>query len=213
MKRLFQIGIALAAVAAGLVLFIATGSRAGAQILELPLRLGAAPSRALPRPAVQAIVVLTGPEERVLALGRIFQAAKVHRETGLPIMVCGKGAPAIQRILEQNYAVRTKWIEEKSVNTFQNAQLCAPILKQSSVRNILLVTDEYHLWRARTAFGWGGISAIPAPSSQLSKEALLPSDFLPSAEGQVRSIKALHELVGIIWYVTCNLSGQFTAQE
>lgn len=184
----------------GLGLLTATGSKAAARVLEIPLRLSS-PSRTIPNEAPQAIIVLTGPADRNRSLTRAAHAADLHTRMRLPVMICGTGAYAMDYVLQKQYGVRAKWLDDKSEDTFENAKICAPILKTDGVQNILLVTDEYHMWRARTVFRWAAIGVIPAPSSQLSEEPLSISNLLPSIEGRERISNALHEIAGLVWYV------------
>src|SRR5205085_10323064 len=80
---------------------------------------------------------------------RLRYAAKLHHETGLPILVTG-GAPdgskeaeaiVMARSLREDFAVPVKWIELRSSNTAENASFSTQILKQAGVQRILLVTD------------------------------------------------------------------------
>jgi uncharacterized SAM-binding protein YcdF (DUF218 family) len=213
MKRRTEILVTLVSALAGFGFLAGSHSKAGARVLEIPLKIGAASDTELPVGAAQAIVVLTGPADRSRSLARAARAAELHGHTGLPVMVCGSGAHTMEHVLEKNYAVRAKWLDEKSEDTFENAQLCAPILGNSMVKNVLLVTDEYHMWRARTVFGWAGIGVIPAPSSQLSQEPLSTLDILPSPEGRDRTKNALHELAGTTWYWARHLNCELTARK
>lgn len=201
MKRVLKTLFFIAAIAAGLVLAIASGSKAVARILEIPLEIGSEPSASLSGVLPQAIIVLTGPSDWSRALARVSHAAELNRQNGIPIMICGNGASVLEQVLRDKHGIRSKWLEIDSTNTLENARFCVPILLRESVSHAFLVTDEYHMWRARTAFEWNGLKVIPAPSSVLSDKPIMLPDFLPSDEGRERIRIALHELAGIVWYM------------
>lgn len=58
-------------------------------------------------------------------------------------------------------------LEERSVNTLENARFCRPIIARRGWRRLLLVTDGYHLPRALYTFRRFGMAvdgaAAPAP--------------------------------------------------
>jgi len=81
-------------------------------------------------------------------------------------------------------------LEENATTTRESAAFCAAIIAQRGYRDVLLVSDRYHLRRARLAFRWQGIeargSAPPVDASSLSLER--------------RATRALREWIGIAWY-------------
>ena len=106
---------------------------------------------------------LVGP----VTLMRLRAAARLHRETGLPVLVSG-GAPdgpgesearLMARSLKEDFGITARWLEEQSTNTAGNAILSAPLLHEANVRRILLVTDAVHMPRARWAFERVGLES------------------------------------------------------
>lgn len=166
----------------------------------------------------QAIVVLGGGRHRQApeyggdtvsepSLARLRYAAKLHRETALPILVTG-GAPdggnisegeAMRRVLSEEFGVPVRWVEEASINTRENASFAAELLKQDGISRVLLVTHAWHMRRAERAFATAGLAVLPAPTL-FRRHPLLPLDWLPSAEGLRDTRTALHEWIGILWY-------------
>jgi uncharacterized SAM-binding protein YcdF (DUF218 family) len=164
----------------------------------------------------QAIVVLGGGRHRQApeyggdtvsepSLARLRYAAKLHRETGLPILVTG-GAPdggrisegeAMRRVLAEEFGVPVRWAEEASINTRENAKLSAELLKQDGITRILLVTHAWHMQRAERVFLATGLAVLPAPTL-FQRRPTTPLDFLPQGYGKART--ALHEWIGILWY-------------
>lgn len=168
----------------------------------------------------QAIVVLGGgrlesaPEyggvdsPSYVTLARLRYAAKLHRETGLPLLVSGgipegggeSEATVMARTLTEEFATPVKWLEDASDNTAQNAAFSYTILSYQKVKHILLVTDAIHMPRAQMIFKQSGFVVIPAPTVFFSRSRLSLLDFIPSGEGLRRSYYALHEWIGVAWY-------------
>ncbi|MBS1185907.1 MAG: putative transrane protein [Proteobacteria bacterium] len=143
-----------------------------------------------------------------LSLERLRYAVYLHRASGLPILVSG-GKPSggslaegriMQRILQSEYGLSPRWIEEASLTTWDNARLSAPLLKEGGVQRIALVTHAWHLRRAVPLFESQGVSVIPAglQFSRTRIDSIL--DLLPTPVGLRDSSFALHEWLGILWY-------------
>lgn len=210
----------LALVTGALIALIVFSTPAGALLFVAPLEQRTAPIASARDTGAQAIVVLSGgrlenaPEydgkdiPSLTALARLRYAAKLHRETGLPLLVTG-GAPdgsaeaeavGMARTLQDDFAVPVKWIEEKSDNTAESAAFSATILRQAGIRRILLVTDAMHMPRSQAIFGRTGLEIVAAPTILLSRASLKPLYFVPSGEGLRRTHYAIHEWIGIVWY-------------
>lgn len=169
-------------------------------------------------PLAQAIVVLGAGRYRDApefggdtvgegALSRLRYAARLHRESGLPILVSGgrpdggqlSEAEAMARALTDEFLVPVRWCEDGSDNTAENARRSAALLTPEGIDRVLLVTHAWHMPRARRAFEAAGLTVIPA-ATQFHEGARTPLDFLPQAEGLGRSRQALHEWIGLLWY-------------
>lgn len=202
-----------------LALLLVFSTRAGALLLVAPLEMQTPPLASIP-PAAQAIVVLSGarlsnaPEyghqdkPGFITLARLQYAARLHRDGGLPILVTGgkpdgsaeSEAAVMARSLHDDFGVVTRWQEQASDTTADNARLTAPILRNAGVQQVLLVTDAMHMPRAVRSFHKQGIDVIPAPTIFFSDERLTLNDWLPGGEGLRRSNYALHEWIGSLWY-------------
>ncbi len=164
--------------------------------------------------AAQAIVVLGGgsywaaPEyggDTVSrwSLERIRYAARLHRDTGLPLLVSG-GAPlggvpegrSMRDALERDFGVKVRWVEDRSANTRENALLSAALLKEAGVKRVLLVTHAWHMRRAQEAFVNAGLEAIAAPTGYETTGPLTALDFLPRPGGLWAGHIALNEWLG-----------------
>jgi uncharacterized SAM-binding protein YcdF (DUF218 family) len=169
-------------------------------------------------PQAQAIVVLGGgsrfdaPEFGHDTLGRyslerVRYAALLQRRTGLPILVTG-GDPAqrgaaeatlMREALEREFGVPVRWVESGSDDTIQNAALSRKLLAEAGVKTILLVTQGWHMPRARMLFERAGFTVIPAGTGSESLTGRGLADFLPSAEGLLGSRRFFHEMIGLAW--------------
>ena len=139
-------------------------------------------------------------------LARLRYAASLYKITKLPILVSG-GKPdggafaeavLMAQVLEKEWGIPVKWIEDESLNTRQNAELTAPELKNSGVGRVLLVTHDYHMKRARAEFKHLGISVVAAPMGFKDFNHDDPKEFLPSAYGLMLSRDAIKEWLGIV---------------
>ncbi|MCC6657479.1 MAG: YdcF family protein, partial [Rhodocyclaceae bacterium] len=137
------------------------------------------------------------------SLLRLRYAARLQRETGLPLLVTG-GAPlggvaegrSMQAALEREFGVKVRWVEDASADTRGNARLSAPLLREAGVKRVLLVTHAWHMRRALAEFSAAGLEAIPAPTGYESTGPLTALDFLPGPGGLWAGRIALHERLG-----------------
>ena len=163
----------------------------------------------------QAIVILGGssyhgaPEYGgdtvgAATLQRLRYGARLARQTGLPVLVCG-GAPSggtplalsMRDALERDFSVAVKWTESTSLDTRENALYSWQILKREKIERILLVTQAVHMRRARKYFIRAGFEVIPAPTVFSSPSPSIGYDFLPTEIGLNDSAAALHEWLGL----------------
>lgn len=165
----------------------------------------------------QAIVVLGGgvypraPEYGSDSVGdvtlvRLRYAARLQRESGLPLLVSGgrpdgagvlSEAQTMQQVLVGEFGVPVRWLESASNNTRENARLSAERLRAEGISRILLVTHAWHMPRALMSFSGTGIEALPA-ATQFTRANLSLLDFLPAS--YTASRQAMHEWIGLLWY-------------
>lgn len=211
-------GLAIALLSLALLVLLST--TAGARLLIRPLELMTPALTSSSAAQAQAIVVLGGgrrrnapeyegqdvPRETVLA--RLRYAVRLHRKTGLPMLVTG-GSPEVNadseaelmaRVLHDDFNTPARWVEGKSDNTAQNARYSAAMLRHAGVSHILLVTDALHMPRSERVFAHAGLTVTAAPTSYLGRGALIAADFIPSGGGLKDSHYAMHEWIGLLWY-------------
>ncbi len=189
-------------------------------MLLLETDIVALPTGAIP--AAEAIVVLGGgvyhdaPEYATdvvngTTLERLQYAAYLQQKMGLPLLVTG-GSPEggipeavmMQQALQHSFKVPVQWVEREALDTAQNAQFSAAILKAAGLRKILLVSHAWHLPRARIEFEKQGLSVTPAPTRfayvRNTQHGSSVFDFLPQARALLKSYYAIHEGIGLLWY-------------
>lgn len=171
--------------------------------------------------ATTAIVVLGGgaqpsaPEYGVssltaLSLERLRYGVWLARQTGLPIAFSGgvgwasvDTAPEAEiaaRIAQQEFGVPIKWTEARSRDTRQNAGLTVAMLRAAGIDQVLLVTHDYHMPRAKRAFEQAGGTELRVEAAPLglSRHELAGAlEWIPSIEGFTRVRRMLHELAGL----------------
>ncbi|WGE90066.1 YdcF family protein [Actinobacillus arthritidis] len=162
----------------------------------------------------QAIVVLGGGVRNshelfadyaiaAIPLERMRYAAYLHKQTHLPILVTG-GSPENRepeaKLMAQEFRdffnISVKWIEARSNTTEQNAILSKAILEQEGIRHIILVTNQWHMKRAKMLFEREGFSVLAASTTahQALDIGILP--FIPQAQALQNSSIALKEWIG-----------------
>jgi len=164
--------------------------------------------------SAQAIVVLGGGSYRAApeygddtvsrwTLERLRYAARLQRETGLPLLVTG-GAPlggvpegrSMQATLEKDFGVKARWVEDRSADTGENARFSAPILHKAGIGRVLLVTHAWHMRRAQGEFAAENMMTVAAPTAYETSGPLTALDLLPGPGGLWAGRIALNELLG-----------------
>jgi uncharacterized SAM-binding protein YcdF (DUF218 family) len=210
---------------AGLVLIVA--SLAGLFVLSMPA-VGTALAGILENRTVaksmnlegaQAIVILgagsyaAAPEyggDTVAAgtLERLRWGARLHRLSGLPIMVSGGNpsgigtseAAQMKATLNDDFHTQVKWVEDKSLNTLEGARYASRNFADAKINRVALVTHAIHMPRARLTFERTGFSVIEAPTAFSTWRPPGILNFLPSPRGLELSHAFLHEVIGLGWY-------------
>lgn len=164
---------------------------------------------------VDAIVVLGGGVDtyapqygaaqlRPHSFERLRYGAFLARHTGKPVAFAGSQgwagnekqeaeAVVAQRVLQSDYGIAMRWMEDRSRDTAENAGNTALILRPAGVRRIALVTDAVHMPRAVAEFQRTGLQVLAAPTAfpQPGDRPLL--EWLPSAEGTELSRHVMRE--------------------
>lgn len=175
----------------------------------------------LPAPAAPAAIVVLSAEFRhslapggkdmvgPVSLERLAQAAREQRRLGLPILVSGGWVPGADNslagmmaaALEHDFRVPVRWREARSQTTYQNALYSAAILRRAGVPAALVVTNPWHMARALWSFRAVGYPVVADPTPYGRRLPGSASIFLPQVPSLLDSYYALHELIGLAWYV------------
>jgi len=137
------------------------------------------------------------------SLVRLRYAARLYRQTGLPLLVTG-GAPfggrpegeLMREALKQDFGIPVRWAEIASGDTAENAAFSSPLLHQAGIQRIALVTHAWHMPRSVEWFRRQGFEVIPAPTCFTSDMPASVANLLPSSAALDGSRLALHEWLG-----------------
>ena len=118
-------------------------------------------------------------------LKRMQTVLKYQHIKPLPIVLTGVDAPWMQDWLLQQ-GIKNIVTENASMNTCENARFTA---KRLHLRDVYLITDAYHMTRARRQFALNGIHTLPIPS-----ELPMKKGWLSPKNNAQHSRRTLYEL-------------------
>lgn len=145
----------------------------------------------------------------LMALERLRYAARLARASGLPLAASGGlhyGQPPSEAALmadamRRDYGLEVRWLEEESRTTWENATLSAELLQPQGMRRVVLVTQAWHMSRARWSFEQAGFEVITAPMGYLSAGYERPlGGWLPESRVIWQSSQLLNEAIGLLAY-------------
>ena len=169
---------------------------------------------------VDAIVVLGGGREQgdpawaddqpsSMALERLRYAARLAKVSGVPLATSGGlhyGQPPSEaalaaQVLARDFGVAVRWQEGASRTTWENATHSAELLQGAGVRRVLLVTQAWHMPRARWCFEQAGFQVLAAPVGFLGVANGRPAGgWLPESKALWQSSLLLNEALGLLIY-------------
>ncbi len=201
---------------------------AGLVVLSLPLVSGALiislergiPVQPDPADPPGAIVILSadlkpvsGPDGTVFTVGgltleRERAGARLARTVGLPVLVSGgrirRGAPSLAALmaasLHEDFGIEPRWLEDRSLDTWENAARSAELLRASGITTVYVVTHAWHMRRALMAMHAAGLHAVAAPADPDVPPRLVAAGLVPRIAAWQESYWALHEWIGCAWY-------------
>lgn len=141
-------------------------------------------------------------------LERLRYAARLQRMTGKPILTTG-GKPSgnaiseaaqMREVLEGEFGVPVRWIEDGSDNTSDNAFLSFRMLQREGMVRIYLITHAWHMPRAAGVFRRVGFEVVEAPTAFTTRYRTDALAFLPRAGALHDSNIYFHEIIGLLWY-------------
>ncbi len=149
-----------------------------------------------------------GPTIGRLTVQRLRYAARLHRQTGAPILVSGgigndlapPLAQLMARSLKEDFGLKAKWIEDASRTTWENTVFASRILRGAGIRHVYLVTHAWHMPRAVLSCRANDLEPTPAPTGFRAPGVLSFASILPDWKGLRDSSLAMHEMIGWLWY-------------
>ncbi len=213
----------------GLVVFFGLGTRWVTNGLLTPLQSS---YKYLAEPtwlANNAIVILGGGSRHIdhtpltvptiYSYSRLNQAAQLYFSCKQAMRICtviisgGDGSKIDtpktvsyrMNLLRLGVADADLILENKSLNTRDNAKNTSAILNAHHFDYVVLVTSALHMTRARAYFSLYEINAVPAPA-----DYLVPvNTYLPIAYNLTFCDLALHEYIGMLQYYFYKLRARF----
>jgi uncharacterized SAM-binding protein YcdF (DUF218 family) len=152
--------------------------------------------------------IVDPPDLGPLTLQRLRAGALLHRRTGLPILVSGGVlrtdtppiAQAMARVLASEFDAPARWVEDRSLTTWENAGFSTALLRADGVQAAYVVTHAWHMRRSLFAFRHTGLPAVAAPTHFTGPARLDLAAFVPSPHAWADCRYALHEWIGLAWY-------------
>jgi len=144
------------------------------------------------------------------AANRVLTAVRLHRLTGLPILFSGgqvfpdsgnEANIARRQLLALGVADSDILVENRSLNTEQNAANTAAILKEKGFSRPILVTSAFHMLRSMIEFKQAGLEAQAFPTDYRTNgrnRTFYFNQLSPGADSLQNSGTALKEYLGII---------------
>lgn len=123
------------------------------------------------------------------SLNRIRTAATAYHNHPLPIILSGAEAPWLgQWLLE--HGIDEPISENASMNTCENARFTA---KRVALSHVYLITDSYHMARARRQFALNGINSTPISAPLPVKRA-----WSEPSQNLIHSRRAVYEIAAYL---------------
>lgn len=145
-------------------------------------------------------------------LERLRHAAKLYRDTGLPILVAGgdplktgySEAVYMKKILEEEFKVPVKFIEKQSRTTDENITFASDILYKNNIDAAFVVTNSWHMRRTlsitqrqnRIRYYPSAASSDVSTNKSISLSSI--GSYIPSTTSFVQIRIMTHELGGWI---------------
>jgi uncharacterized SAM-binding protein YcdF (DUF218 family) len=103
-------------------------------------------------------------------------------------------------ILHKEFGADARWRESGSTTVAESAKSSAAILLPAHFQHIYLVTQAWHMPRAKLAFERAGFVVTPAGTGYVAAHNLDVNDFIPTGRAMLGTEYACHEMAGVIWY-------------
>ena len=123
------------------------------------------------------------------SLNRVRAAASAYHDLPLPMVLSGAESPWLGQWLIE-HGIDGLISENASMNTCENARFTA---KRIPLHHIYLITDSYHMARARRQFALNNINSTP-----INAPLPLPRDWMQPAQNLTHSRRAVYEVAAYL---------------
>lgn len=124
---------------------------------------------------------------------RAEHAHQLWQQTHLPIITSGVESPWLRDYLVASTKKPVVISENASMNTCENAIFSSKLLHHHELStSVYLVTDRYHMARARRQFALAGINTQPQPAP-----LIIPLSWLAPKQNLVHSRRVVYEFVAL----------------
>ncbi len=143
------------------------------------------------------------------SLNRVRTAATAYHDLPLPIVLTGAEAPWLGQWLIE-HGINGLISENASMNTCENARFTA---KRIPLHHVFLITDSYHMARARRQFALNGIN-----STAINAPLPVRRDWMELAQNLSHSRRAVYEVAAYLRDVirpqaNCRQAKEVTSQQ
>lgn len=154
---------------------------------------------------LQSIDESLPPRERLDAAGtrRVLTASRLWHERRFGLVIVS-GAPLMQAegmrdlLVAEGVPADRVVLEDRSLDTRQNALYSAAILRERGTVATVIVTSATHLRRSVRDFASAGVVVIPAAAEVAGRFPIEVDHFLPSSPALTRTHICLHEILGYV---------------
>ncbi|MEQ9232358.1 MAG: YdcF family protein [Cyclobacteriaceae bacterium] len=142
---------------------------------------------------------------------RLMEAVKLYKDGKVrKILISGGGADILYPVFNEGKSLKElsgimgvpdqdiMW-EDKSRNTFENAQFTSDLLAEKEY-SLVLVTSAFHMPRAKSCFEKAGLEVSVYPVDYKGRTDFKWKYMLPSSDGFQNWNIVLKEVVGLIMY-------------
>lgn len=138
---------------------------------------------------------------------RLLTTARMYKQTHLPIIISGgrvfadsgnEAEIAKRQLITLGIPKNKILLDNKSLNTEQNAEFTKKILSTHHFKQPILVTSAFHMKRSVLNFSQQGVTVQPYPADYITDAtiAVYANQFVPSDLANIRL--ALKEYIGIL---------------
>lgn len=142
------------------------------------------------------------------AANRLLTSVQLYKKLNVPIIISGGKvykSTGTESEISKNILISMGIpenkiiIENRSLNTSQNAEFTKKIIDSNNYKSPVLVTSAFHMKRAVIQFHKFNIKVTPFPTDYQTNinEHIELNDFIPSSDAMVKLSLSIKELIGI----------------